>query len=126
MVGIKFAAHARYTHGFLNPCFKISAFLLDVVTWRWAYLPLMTSTRYGHSCGVINYAKILVAGGKENVGSTDNLDSAEILSLDKLEWMVVQGLPEALFRAATLQYDSTVLIIGGNIDSQVRNLVQGL
>ena len=75
----------------------------------WTNLQMMSTGRYGHSCGKAKYFnafEIIVAGGlREN--------TVEIYLLDKAIWIEGPILERQVFSAANLQGETTFLIIGG-------------
>ena len=86
------------------------AFILDFSNSMWDYIASMKEARYGHVCGVVNYNQILVAGGTNDIGNA--LQSTEMFSLISKEWVGATKLPEAIDSKFSLQYGSTVLVIG--------------
>ena len=73
----------------------------------------MNEARYGHACGNVGQTRILVAGGKDDIGNS--LDSTETFSLYSLEWSYAAPLPNALSSVASFQHQTTVIILGKDI-----------
>ena len=73
----------------------------------------MREARYGHTCGIIVYNDILVAGGKSELGNL--LSSVEILSLKSMEWRVSTPLPEAIHSMPSIEYGTTILVLADKV-----------
>ena len=91
--------------------FLILVFILDILSNKWEDLLSMHEGRHSHACGIINYKEIIVAGGKNSHG--ESLDSVEILTLTNPQWKEGMPLPEKITGAASLQYGSSFMVIGG-------------
>ena len=71
----------------------------------------MDVKRHHHACGRINFDTIIVAGGTDEFN--DIIDSVEIFSLSLLEWRDGPNLPGRTSHSSSVQYKSSILIIGG-------------
>ena len=71
----------------------------------------MKIPRHHHACGTINYNAFLVAGGKDQFYNT--IDLVEIFYLANFEWKNGLNLPDRISHSSSIQYGTTILIIGG-------------
>ena len=84
------------------------AFIMGISKNSWDHIENMNRARHSHACGVVNRDSILVAGGKDDLGSM--LDSVETFSLKTMGWMDSTPLPNQLSSEASLQFGTTVLV----------------
>ena len=73
----------------------------------------MKTARHGHACGTTNYREILVVGGRD--GSGELLSSTEVFAFSTLEWREHGQLPEKLYGGISVQYKSTVIVLGSKV-----------
>jgi N-acetylneuraminic acid mutarotase len=91
-------------------------YIYDFVESSWTEEAGMIDSRYGHVCEVIQSngrgLEIMVAQGGFTQGSTERLN------LNSLQWTAGLDLPKAISFATSVAYNSTILIIGGEVSGE--------
>ena len=87
------------------------AFILNIETHSWDYLPLMKYGKFGHACGKVitlfNKMEIIVAGGLHQ-------KRIEKYSLVHNKWLTLSNIEtQPLFKTAEVQGATTFVIAGG-------------
>lgn len=83
---------------------------------RWTAAGTLAASRTGHTATVFNDGRVLVAGGESVTrGNRRSLDSAEIFSVDKREWLSAgkMNCPRSEASAVLLE-DGSALVVAGD------------
>ena len=77
----------------------------------WSSLPPMPTSRREFQAGLVTFPNgdkgILAVGG-------ENVKSVEFLNLDTLIWEPKQGLPYDIYWGSSVQFQDSLLVVGGN------------
>lgn len=103
------STHVLLAGGYNGNDELVSAYLLSVIDGKWTELPDMRQKRNRHSCGLVNGADVVVAGGW---GDRD-LSSVEMYSLKAEGWRDGPRLPVRARDMAAVQMGRTFVLTGG-------------
>jgi N-acetylneuraminic acid mutarotase len=98
-----------------NICTLTTAELYDAATDKWTETGEMNTARAGHPAVLLTNGKVLVAGGKNSIATTDSLIGAELYDPATRKWTDADAM---LFtgrcdHTATVLKNGSVLVTGG-------------
>ena len=102
-----------YSTGGSNKNLDASVMVLSSSTNDWIKAAEMSEGRYRHSCGLVsgpNDTNILVVGGGEGIFISL---TTEVYSVEEDSWRQGTPFPHAITSAASVQYDGSLLVVGG-------------
>ena len=112
-------AGGRIDYGAVAP--TASAELYDPATNTWSAAPDMSSGRYNHTATALANGKMLVTGGSDTAGSSDNpRASAQLYDPATNTWSAAPDMSSARFQhTATALANGKVLVTGGFTGSAI-------
>ena len=102
-----------YLTGGSNRKLDKSTLMFSASTNNWREAADMSEGRYSHCCGIVNGpngTNIIVVGGGDTLSVTSN---TEVYNIEEGTWRQGTPFPHPITSAASVQYDGTILVVGG-------------